>query len=639
MKIAYKHLIKHLPQKPSIDDLSDKLFQLGHEHEIQNDIFDIEFTPNRGDCLSVNGILRDINVFYDVHLNQDKYHDNLEKLDINFVNECKDDCTNAAFLKIEIEDNIKEYKDDLEDYFDIFDAKKINFFTDISNYLAYETGQPTHCYDFSKLGKSIHLKEINHDVEFETLIDKKIHLSGDNLVFFSDSEQGNLAGVVGGVHNSCSDRTRSVLVECAYFNPEKIIGKSLKYNIKSDAAYKFERGVDPKCHEQVLRRFINLVELHSTIKSVQYFSKQYKNYINKTVPYDLKTIHKIIGLEITDTKYQEFLKKLGFDINENEIIVPSHRSDISSQNDIAEEIARCIGYDLIPVKPIKINNKHKLENPHKSIEFKIKQLLIDYGFNEVINFPFSSNSSKKSIQIDNPIDSNKSFLRLDILNSLVENLIFNERRQQDSIKLFEISDIYDLKNNTIGKSRKIGIIASGIIGKNHRDFSKKIDKNYLSLILNDYIDDIDSKITKVSRQKLDTKIKSDIFAIEIELNDLDKSILERRSTLQMPSSDYQFEKVSDFPKIFRDLSFSINSYENIESLQKLIFEFKSKYLKDVFIFDFFENSKEEKIKIGFRFVFQSHEKTLTDGDVNDLISGIIQSSIKMEGVEIPGLKI
>ena len=77
---------------------------------------------------SVNGILRDINVFYDVHLNQDKYHDNLEKLDINFVNECKDDCTNVAFLKIEIEDNIKEYKDDLEDYFDIFDAKKINFF-------------------------------------------------------------------------------------------------------------------------------------------------------------------------------------------------------------------------------------------------------------------------------------------------------------------------------------------------------------------------------------------------------------------------------------------------------------------------------------------------------------------------------
>ena len=122
MKIAYKHLIKHLPQKPSIDDLSDKLFQLGHEHEIQNDIFDIEFTPNRGDCLSVNGILRDINVFYDVHLNQDKYHDNLEKLDINFVNECKDDCTNAAFLKIEIEDNIKEYKDDLEDYFDILET-------------------------------------------------------------------------------------------------------------------------------------------------------------------------------------------------------------------------------------------------------------------------------------------------------------------------------------------------------------------------------------------------------------------------------------------------------------------------------------------------------------------------------------
>tara|TARA_B100000963_G_scaffold348380_1_gene355887 strand:+ start:1881 stop:3800 length:1920 start_codon:yes stop_codon:yes gene_type:complete len=638
MKISYQHLLKHIVQRPSLNSLSEKLFQLGHEHEVQNDIFDIEFTPNRGDCLSVNGLLRDINVFYDIKLDQDKYENNLDKLDINFINECKDDCTNIAFLKIEIESEIDKYKNDLKDYFDCMDVKKNNFFTDISNYLAYETGQPTHCYDFTKVGKNILLKEINNSVEFETLIGKKILLSGNNLVFSSDSEVINLAGVIGGKNTCCSKNTRSVLVECAYFNSEKIIGKSLKYDIKSDAAYKFERGVDPICHEQVLRRFVSLVQLHANIKSVQYYSEQYKNFTNKTIPYELDSINNIVGLNITDTQYDHYLKKLGFSINKSEIIVPSFRSDISSQNDMAEEIARCIGYDSIPVKPINIINKNKLENLDKSIELKVKKLLIDNGFHEVINFPFSSDPSNKAIKVDNPLDSNKGFLRLNILNSLIENLLFNERRQHDSIKLFEISDTYTIENNIIKKSRKLGIIASGRIARNHKDFSKKIDSDYISSIFCNYINDVHVKMKKISRDKLDTKIKTDIFAMEINIKDINKQVLDYHSTLIAPPLNFQFKKVSDYPKIFRDLSFAITSEGDIERLQNLIFEFKSQYLKDVFIFDYFENSKQGIIKIGFRFAFQSYEKTLTDNDVNDLISDIIISSTKMKGVKIPGLE-
>ena len=638
MKIAYRHLAKYIVQKPSINELSEKLFQLGHEHEIQNDIYDIEFTPNRGDCLSVNGILRDLNVFYDLQLAKDTYQNNLEHLDINFTNECIDDCNNIAFLNIEIEGEIDQYKDDLKDYFDHFETKKNNFFTDISNYLAYETGQPTHCYDFSKLSNDIILKEINDDIEFETLIDKKIHLTGNNLVFLNDSEIINLAGVIGGINTCCSENTNSVLVECAYFNPEKIIGKSLKYDIKSDAAYKFERGVDPLCHEQVLRRFIKIVEQHTKIKSVRYFSKQFKDFTHKTIPYEKNIINDITGLKITNTQYDNYLKKLGFQISKNEIIVPSFRNDISTQNDMAEEVARCVGYDSIPVQPISIDNTNSPEKFDKAIEAKIKQLLIENGFHEVINFPFASNNTEESIKVDNPLDSNKSFLRLNILDSLIENLLFNERRQQDSIKLFEISDIYNLEDNNISKSRRIGIIASGKIGKNYRDFSKKIDLDYLSSIFNNYIDDIKSKIKKISRDKLDTKIKSHIFGIEIELNELNESILEHSSNIQIPSIDFQFEKVSEFPKIYRDLSFAVKNHENIDSLKKLIFDFESEYLKEVFVFDYFENSKQGITKIGFRFSFQSKNETLTDQDVNNLISGIIQSSMQMKGVEIPGLE-
>ena len=139
MKIAYKHILEHINSKPSINELSEKLFQLGHEHEIENDIFDMEFTPNRGDCLSVIGLLRDLSVFYKTDLKIEKYTDRIKTLELDFKNNAKNACPKISFLKIEISNqNIKPYKGKLKSYFDDLDCKKNNFFTDISNYLSYE---------------------------------------------------------------------------------------------------------------------------------------------------------------------------------------------------------------------------------------------------------------------------------------------------------------------------------------------------------------------------------------------------------------------------------------------------------------------------------------------------------------------
>ena len=183
MKIAYKHLLDHISPQVSTDDLSDKLFQLGHEHEIQDEIFDIEFTPNRGDCLSLKGLLQDLNVFYDIKFNVEKYEKEIPSLNINFVNNAKNDCKCISFLKIEIDGNIKKYNDKLDDYFSLFDVNKKNFFTDISNYLSYEMGQPTHCYDYNKIDDPITLEESSVSCNFNTLLDKEITLTKKNLVF------------------------------------------------------------------------------------------------------------------------------------------------------------------------------------------------------------------------------------------------------------------------------------------------------------------------------------------------------------------------------------------------------------------------------------------------------------------------
>ena len=147
MKVNYKDLINFLSQKPSKEELSQTLFQLGHEHEIYGDIFDMELTPNRGDCLSLIGLARDLAVFFGKSNSMDLFDGDFEPLEINFKNLSPKDCPKISFLEIEIEDSKVEYKSYLENFFNTIGGNKTNLFTDISNYLSYELGQPTHCFD------------------------------------------------------------------------------------------------------------------------------------------------------------------------------------------------------------------------------------------------------------------------------------------------------------------------------------------------------------------------------------------------------------------------------------------------------------------------------------------------------------
>jgi len=276
MKIAYNHLVSHIQEKPSVEMISEKLFQLGHEHEIQGNIFDMEFTPNRGDCLSINGLLRDLAAFYTVNFKQDICNEKLDTLKIDFTNLSKDICPNISFLKIEVEEIPAAYNGCLDSYFSELGLNKNNFFTDVSNYISYEIGQPTHCYDASKIEGKLAFQELDLNCEFETLLGKKINLKEKNPVFFLNDEIINLAGVVGSKKTSCNKETTSVMVECAFFVPESIIGKSIKYDIQSEASHKFERSVDPKCHELVIRRFIKIVSEHAKIKKMSLIIMNYQ---------------------------------------------------------------------------------------------------------------------------------------------------------------------------------------------------------------------------------------------------------------------------------------------------------------------------------------------------------------------------
>ncbi len=635
MKILHSHIIKFLKENPSIEEVSKNLFQLGHENEIISNYLDIEFTPNRGDCLSAYGVARDLGVFYTFKNNFEIYDDCIDTLSLNFQNHSIEDCPSISFLNIEIDQPPKEYMQYLNTYFKELSVKKNNFFTDISNYLAYEIGQPTHCYDYLKVGNSIEFINSDKEYEFETLIGKKIKLQNDNCIFIANNKPINLAGIMGGKETSCSSDTRNVLVECAYFKPESIISKSVKYDIHSDASYKFERGVDQNIHERALRRFISIVADHCSILKIEILKKEFKSHQFAQIDLDVENINKILGTNISKEMYINYLERLGFIIENDKAIVPSFRHDIFHENDLAEEVARVIGFDNIDAKEFPISKK-TIRKPI-SKDYLLKCHLIKNGFNEVINSPFCIEQTKSSIKVDNPLDKNKIYLRTNLRQSLIENLLFNENRQKESIKLFEISDVYKF-DSEINHKKILSIIISGRVGENYRDFSKKLDIKYLKGIFKEidiYLKDKDFK--QISRDNLKSKQKSKIYFVEIEIDKISEDIIENFNFVEKKEPNFdKYKKISDLPCSNRDISFLLNQEKLIETLQNKLNSYESNNLKKMFIFDFYARDSQY-IKIGYRFIFQSDESTLTVEQIDNEINKILRIATKIDGINVPGL--
>ena len=227
---------------------------------------------------------------------------------------------------------------------------------------------------------------------------------------------------------------------------------------------------------------------------------------------------------------------------------------------------------------------------------------------------------------------------MNISNSLVDNLLYNEKRQKDSVKLFEISDIYSLNDGDgIEKKRKLSIVASGRVGLNYEDFSKKIDKKYLRAIFERISPNQTFNFNIISRDLLDTKIKNEIIGMEVSINNFSNDILAYNEISKSPDVYNQFSSISEQPSSFKDISFLIKEYSKTNELQNLLLNFKNEIIKHVYIFDYFENEKQKEIKIGFRFIFQSKKMTLTSAQIELVYNELIKKSLSIPGIEIPGL--
>ena len=636
MKISYKHLSRYLINEVSIETISDMLFQLGHENEVQGNILDIEFTPNRGDCLSVLGLARDLNALTPSHQELEIFNGELNPLKLGFTNIATNACNKISFLYLEVDQINNNYEDYLENYFSDLNINKNNLFTDVSNYVSYELGQPSHAYDFEKIVGEIKLKFLEDNIEFQTLLGKKINLQKGDLIFADDNEVINLAGLMGSQGTSCSQETKKVLIEFAFFQPDSLMGKSVKYDLNSDAAYKFERYVDPNLQEKSIRRFIQIISNHADISDMKMFSETFLDSPQRLIKFDARKINHILGTNISNQEIKEYLGKLSLEIADESIQIPSFRNDLETENDIAEEIARVVGYDNIIPSKLKINENYIGSH---NLEKYVSDFLRKKGLNEVINSQFSGINEKNCIVVDNPLDSNRKYIRTNLKDSLLENLTFNEKRQKDSIKLFEISDIYlSDGSGQIEKKKMLGIIASGRIGHNRRDFSKKINKNFIQNIFCDFDEKFVDEILNIARHNVDSKSKDEIFYLEVELSRLAPYFKDYELSNET-NKFVKYSDISEFPSSTRDLSVLVGQIEDIQKVSKIIDDHNASILVDKFLFDFYENKEKNQIKVAYRLIFQSKENTLGDKDVDKEMNKMVLKIIEIKNASVPGFKI
>ena len=220
---------------------------------------------------------------------------------------------------------------------------------------------------------------------------------------------------------------------------------------------------------------------------------------------------------------------------------------------------------------------------------------------------------------------------------MISNLLYNERRQKDSIKLFEISDVYK-KDSEILPTKVLGIIISGRLGNNYKDFSQKLDHNYLNRLLNKNSLNEHFKIVEISRNDLDSKKKDKIFYVEIKLDDIPDLFFSDLVDPEEKSINFiKYVPISEFPSSTRDFSFSIKNLSKVKEVLKLLDGISDEIIKKSFVFDFYKDSKSETVKLGYRFVFQSTSKTLSDEEINRKVNEIIAPIIELNGVSIPGM--
>lgn len=607
------------------------------DYQGKEQILQTEVTPNRGDWASVLGTARELVAI----LKQELKIPQAEPKKANFQTadkiSVKVETTKACpkYLAWYLEGiTVKDSDQAIKKRVDQTGQRPINNIVDGTNYTMMGLGQPLHAFDSDKISGNQIIVRLAKEGEKITLLDgKSISLTDKDLVIADSKKPIALAGIMGGLESEVTTQTKNVVIEAAWFNPKVIRATAQRYKLATEASYRFERGIDPEIIELAAVMAAEIIQKNCQAKVAKEPIVVEKKREPIKVEFRAEKINQKLGLELNEKEIEKYLSRLGFEIkesgesgedkkeNKKNAIVPSWRGDIKIEEDLAEEVGRLYGLDNLPKKRLA---KKSFDNTQTSWWQKelLRDLLSNMGLVEVINYSFLSKKEAKVLELPikdlpkvvNPQDKDINYLRSSLASGLLKTVVSNP--QESKVEIFEIGNVFIKKEETV----KLGI---GLAGKarSGQEIVSEIKKQLKLKDLNWQITDYSQKQLK----KLKIK-RPKVELLEIDLTEIiNKAKWPQSSFTTMPKKEFQYQPISKYPAVNRDLAFivskdlsSVKVEAEIKKISKLIIRVE---LFDEFVSDKFGKNKKN---IAFHLFFQAPDRTLTDQEVDKLIKKSVE---------------
>jgi phenylalanyl-tRNA synthetase beta chain len=448
-----------------ISEESDGLLELGGDAVIGRDIreqlalddmlFTLKLTPNLAHCLSVYGIAREVSALTDTPLLQPEF----PKVPVQVTDrllvsvQAPDLCGRFSGRVVRGVNTKAQTPGWMIERLARCGQRSISPLVDISNYVMFELGRPSHIFDLDKIHGGLQVRWGREGEQLKLLNGNTISVDAGVGVIADDQQVESLAGIMGGDATAVSDDTQSIFIEAAFWWPKAIAGRSRRYNFSTDAGHRFERGVDPSTTVEHVERITQLVLDICGGRAGPLDDQTLALPEGKPVTLRVVRAVKVIGMPVTQEQCAGALRRLGLQVTEGEgtvtVAPPAFRFDLQIEEDLIEEVARIIGYEQLPTNPPLAPITAKLRPESRRGPFAVRRQLAQLDYQETINFSFVEERWERElagnanpIKLLNPIASQMSVMRSSLLGSLIAVLRFNLDRKAQRVRLFEVGRVF-----------------------------------------------------------------------------------------------------------------------------------------------------------------------------------------------------
>ncbi len=628
---------------------------------LEDQAIDVDLTPDRGDCLGLAGIAREVGVINRCEVKTEAIAPVAAAIEDKLAVELQADAACPRYLCRVVKDvNVSaETPLWMQERLRRSDIRSLGPVVDVTNYVLLELGQPMHGFDLQKIEDRICVRMANKGEKLTLIGGQEIELSEDSLVIADKSRPLALAGIMGGDDSAVGETTKDILLESAFFTPRAISGKARSYGLHTDSSHRFERGVDPQLQAKAMERATALLLEIAGGKPgpVVEASNPDKIILPPQVSLRSERVNKVLGVEIEPAEVEDILQRLEMDVKAVDggwqVQAPSCRFDIAIEEDLIEEIGRIYGYARIPMHRGAFSMEMKERREAEFDLSRAKQLLVGRDFQEVITYSFVSpeieamvDPDHSAISLANPISADMSVMRTSLWPGLLQTAQYNQSRQQARVRIFESGLRFTKSGEEILQQNVLsGLVSGDILQEQWDAAAKRVDffdlKGDVEALLSQ-CDSLDQfTFVPASHAALHPGQSATIQYKGEEIGYIGMLHPELEKQLDLTGSTYlfeinlekiqwgslpAFETISKFPSIRRDIALVVDESVTFESIRNSIRKTSGKIIKDIRLFDVYtgENVDSGRKSVALGLILQEKSHTLTDQEVDEVMQRVLQ---------------